>query len=186
MSTQKLTSITLAFLLAASILGIASSVPRKSPDFTIQQAPDKTTMLSSFKGKVVMLEFFFMRSQKCVDLARTMDKLNRELGPQGFQPVAIAFPAPQSDANAALVRYMVDYFKLTYPVGYTDKDSVDHYLGRTPKEMLRIPQVVIIDRNGVIRAQTGVNDPQLESESYLRFFLNDLLKEGAPASSAKK
>ena len=177
----------LLFVLALSVLGISSaSVPRKSPDFTIQQAPDKTTMLSSYKGKVVMLEFFFMRSQICVDLARTMDKLNRELGPQGFQPVAIAFPSPQSDANAALVNYMVNYFKLSYPVGYTDKDAVDRYLGRQPKEMLRIPQVVIIDRNGMIRAQTGINDTQLESETYLRFFLNNLLKEGAPANSAKK
>jgi hypothetical protein len=38
----------------------------------------------------------------------------------------------------------------------------------------------------MIRAQTGINDPQLESETYLRFFLDNLLKEGAPSSSAKK
>lgn len=187
MTTHKFTPIGLAFVLAASTLGIPSTtVPRKSPEFTINQPSGKTTLLSSYKGKVVMMEFLFLRSAKCLELAKTMNKLNQELGPRGFQPVAIAFPAPQSDANGPLVSYMVDYLKLTYPVGYTNKENVDRYLGRQQRDMLRIPQVVIIDRAGMIRAQTGLDNPQLEDENSLRTLIDGLLKEGAAVPAAKK
>jgi peroxiredoxin len=189
MTRDKFLAMALAFVLAAPTLGISSApVPRKSPEFTITQAAGKTTLLSSYKGKVVMLEFLFLRSKKCLDLAQTMNRLNGELGPRGFQPVGIAFPAPQSDADAATVGYMVNYFKLTYPVGYTQKENVDQYLGRTETETLRIPQVVIIDRTGMIRAQTGGRDAnlKLEDEAYLRTLLDDLLKEPARAPATKK
>lgn len=187
MTMRKFASTCLAFVLAVSTLGITSpTVPRISPEFIINQPSGKTTLLSSYKGKVVMMEFLFLRSEKCLSLAKTMNKLNQDLGPRGFQPIAIAFPAPQSDANAALVGYTVDYFKLTYPFGYTTKDNVDQYLGRQEKDVLRIPQVVIIDRKGMIRAQTGMDNPQLENESSLRTLIDGLLKEGGAASGAAK
>lgn len=187
MTIKKFSTICFTFVLTLSTLGIPSTtVPRVSPEFIINQPSGRTTLLSSYKGKVVMMEFLFLRSEKCMNLARTMNKLNQELGPRGFQPVAIAFPAPQSDASPGLVSYMADYFKLTYPVGYTDKENVDKYLGRQEKEFLRIPQVVIIDRKGMIRAQTGTDNPQLENENSLRALIDGLLKEGAPAAAAKK
>ncbi len=186
MTPHKFGSMTLAFVLAAATVGITSStVPRTSPEFIINQPSGKTTLLSSYKGKVVMMEFLFLRSEKCLNLARTMNKLNQEFGSRGFQPVAIAFPAPQSEASASLVGYMADYFKLTYPVGYADKDNVDQYLGRGENEILRIPQILIIDRTGMIRAQTGMDNPQLENEDSLRALIDRLLKEGA-AGAAKK
>jgi peroxiredoxin len=184
MSLRKFSTMSLAFVIGVSIFaGTSPTIPRRSPEFIIQQPSGKTRLLSSYKGKVVMMEFLFLRSAKCMELARTMNKLNQELGPRGFQPVAIAFPAPQSDANAPLVSSAVSYFKLTYPFGYTNKDEVDRYLDRQEKEMLRIPQVVVIDRTGVIRAQTGLDNLKLEDESSLRALLDSLLKEGAASAT---
>ena len=165
-----------------------SPVPRKSPEFTIIEPSGKQIQLSSFKGKVVALEFFFIRSPKCLNLANTMNKLNAELGPRGFQAVAIAFPAPGSDANGPVVSQVVDYLKLGYPVGYADKDRVDQYLERSEMEMLRIPQVVVIDREGMIRAQSGGREgnEQLEQENYLRTVIEGLLNSSATASASPK
>jgi len=165
-----------------------SPVPRKSPEFTIIEPSGKQIQLSSFKGKVVALEFFFIRSPKCLNLANTMNKLNAELGPRGFQAVAIAFPAPGSDANGPVVSQVVDYLKLRYPVGYADKDRVDQYLERSEMEMLRIPQVVVIDREGTIRAQSGGREgnEQLEQENYLRTVIEGLLNSSATASASPK
>ena len=178
MNMQKFTSIVLVFAFVVSAT-VAPPLPRKSPEFIIYEPSGKQILLSSFKGKVVMIEFMFLKSAKCLNLARTMNKLNTELGPQGFQPIAIAFPAPGSDATGPLVGYMVDYFKLSYPAGYANKDNVDQYLGRAPIEALRIPQVVLIDRAGMIRAQSGGHDGnlKLEEEDYLRSTLEGLLKE---------
>jgi hypothetical protein len=188
MAVHKVTSTVLLFLMMAATPAVPSGpIPRKSPDFRINEPSGKQILLSSFKGKVVMIEFFFLRSEKCLNLAQMMNKLNAEYGARGFQPIAIAFPAPQSDANGPLVGYLADNFKLTYPVGYTKKEDVDQYLSRGEGELLRIPQVVIIDRAGMIRAQTGGHDGNLnlENESFLRTMLEGLLKEGKPAGAKK-
>jgi peroxiredoxin len=186
---QKLTSLTLVWLMMFATPAAPSvSIPRKSPEFTIHEPSGKDVLLSSFKGKVVMVEFLFIRSPKCLDLARTMNKLNADLGGRGFQALAVAFPAPGSDANGPLVANVVDAFKLTYPVGYANKVEVDQYLGREQTETLKIPQVVIIDRAGMIRAQSGGRngDLRLENEASLRTLLDGLLKESrAPAAPAK-
>jgi peroxiredoxin len=185
MKIRKTVALTLLVLSVTASAVPSAPVPRTSPDFTINGPSGQQVLLSSFRGKVVMIEFLFLRSQKCLNLANTMNKLNAEFGSRGFQPVAIAFPVPQSDANGPLVGYMADNFKLTYPVGYTNKEEVDRYLSREQREMLRIPQVVIIDRAGTIRAQTGVDNLNLENEAYLRTMIDGLLKEGVPASKKK-
>src|SRR5579864_44637 len=188
---QKLTSLLLILVLAVATPGATSGVvPRKSPEFTINEPSGKQVLLSSFKGKVVMLEFFFLRSARCLNLVVTMNKLNAEFASRGFQPVAVAFPAPQSAVNGPLLADTVEPFKLTYPVGFANKEDVDQYFNRQEKEVLRIPQVIIIDRTGMIRAQTGDQDAnanlKLESETYLRTMLDGLLKEGASAGSGNK
>jgi hypothetical protein len=78
--------------------------------------------------------------------------------------------------------------QLSYPVGYTSKGNVDRYLGRSEGEILNIPQVVVIDRTGTIRALSGGKggDPTLEDESSLRTLIDALLKESAPAGSGAK
>jgi len=187
---RKPTSLTLVLLLMAATLATPSTVvPRPSPEFTIHEPSGKDVLLSSFKGKVVMIEFLFLRSEKCLNLASTMNKLNAEFGSRGFQPVAVAFPTLQSDASPSLVAYIVNNYKLTYPVGYANKEEVDQYLSRAQTEMLRIPQVVIIDRSRIIRVQTGGQggNLMLENEAYLRSLLDGLLKESpAPAAPAKQ
>ena len=83
---------------------------------------------------------------------------------------------------------LVNYLKLTYPVGYSSKADVDSYLNRAPKEILNIPQIIVIDRTGMIRAASGAagGDPRLEDENSLRSLIDSLLKERSGATSAKK
>jgi peroxiredoxin len=190
MHMQKLTSLILVFLMMVSTPAAPSSpLPRKSPEFAIHQPSGKQIMLSSLKGKVVVLEFLFIQSQHCIRVASTLNKLNNELGPRGFQAVGIVFDPPNVEASSeSRIPPTVDYFKLTYPVGYAAKTDVDTYLGRAGTEVLNIPQVVVIDRAGMIRAQTGGRDGnlKLEDEAYLRALLDGLLKEGGPAGAVKK
>jgi len=188
MHIRKLTSLVLLFLLTASMPARpTSAIPRKSPEFAISGPSGKTTMLSGFKGKVVALEFLFVRSTHCARVAMTLNRLNGELGPRGFQAVGIAFDAPDpSKTGGQLLPAMVENLKLTYPVGYANREAVDSYLGRTGKEILAIPQIVVIDRNGMIRAVTGDHtDPSLEDENSLRTLVDGLLKEGQPAQTGK-
>lgn len=160
-----------------------ASLYRKSPDFMIVQPSGAQTLLSSFNGKVVVLEFLFIRSPHCLRVAQTLNKLQEELGPRGFQPVAVVFGP---DASGSAVANLIHYLKLSYPVGYSTAGEVDAYLGRGEKEILKIPQVVVIDRLGIIRAASGTRgEPDLENESSLRNLLDSLLKEPAPKGTGK-
>jgi len=186
---RKITSVLV--LLATAIPGLAvlpAPMPRRSPELTIYEPSGKTTLLSAFRGKVVVIEFLFIASPHCLRVAQTLNRLEQELGPRGLQSVAVAFPAPGSDANGPLVTYIVHDLKLTYPVGYTDSTSVDKYLERGRADVLNIPQVVVIDRSGMIRAQSGAKpgDPKLEDEASLRKLLDPLLKENPPSDNAAK
>ncbi|HKV42302.1 MAG TPA: hypothetical protein VJX67_24075, partial [Blastocatellia bacterium] len=67
------------------------------------------------------------------------------------------------------------------PVGYTTSGNVDSYLGRAPAERVGAPQIVVIDRKGVIRAQSRpVGEKNLDDETYLRKLISGLLNEGGP------
>jgi peroxiredoxin len=177
-----------SLLLLVPALAIASStLPRSSPELSINESSGKTTLLSSFKGKVVVLEFLFVRSQHCARVAQTLNQLQRELGPRGLQAIGIAFDAPNTAATGGeYLSLMSDSLQLSYPVGYAQKTSVDTYLGRAGNEMLSIPQIVVIDRTGTIRAATGGQaNPTLEDANALRTLLDTLLKE-SPAAPDKK
>jgi peroxiredoxin len=151
-----------------------SPVPRKSPEFTITEPSGKQTLLSSFKGKVVMIEFLWTNCPHCQRASLTIAKLHRELGPRGFYPIGIAIDAGVTERKVA---DFVKQYGVSYPVGYSSSEAVDRYLGRAMMERLMLPQIVVIDREGVIRAQSGNNgDPLLENENYLRNLIGSLLQ----------
>jgi peroxiredoxin len=176
-------------LLGCSALAASSpSLPRLSPELSINDLSGKATMLSSYKGKVVVLEFLFVKSQHCVRVAKVLNQLQQELGPRGLQSVGIAFDAPNATVTGGeYLNAMVQSLQLTYPVGYTQRASVDAYLGRSANDMLSIPQIVVIDRTGTIRAATGgQTNPGLEDINALRILLEPLLKESAAPNSKSK
>ena len=170
---------TVVLLLLAASSASAAKLPRQSPDIALSPPGGGSLLLSSLKGKVVVMEFLFIRSQHCLRVAQMLNSLQRELGPRGFQPVGVVFDPPDGAAGGQGISAMVSYFKLSYPVAYASKDSVDTYLDRAPTEVLNIPQIVIIDRKGTIRAASGGigGNPMLEDEGALRTLVDSLLKE---------
>jgi peroxiredoxin len=156
---------------------VAAPVPRPSPDLTIMDASGGETALSSLKGKVVLVEFLLVKCASCVLVAQTINRLYGDLAPQGFQAIGVAF---DTGLSARTVSDFTRLFKLTYPVGYTSSDRVDSYLGRTGAERFQVPQIVVIDQAGVIRAQSRpIGETDLADEKYLRNMVGELLKNGA-------
>ena len=172
-------------LLALRVLPLSATapVPRQSPDLQFLDSSDNEILLSSFKGKVILIEFLLVNCLHCARVAQTINKLHHDLGPRGFQPIGIAF---ENGINGPLVTNFAQYFKVTYPVGYTSSDNVDSYLGRVGIERFQVPQIVVIDREGVIRAQSRpIGETSLENETYLRNLVDTLLKEGSASWTSK-
>jgi len=177
-------------LFATSLVAAPSSVPRKSPEFLISEPSGNAILLSSLRGKVVVMEFFFLQSNHCTRVAKMLSELNQEMGARGFQALGVVFDPPNvPDSHGELIRPTVNLLHLTYPVGYSRKADVDSFLDRKPREVLNIPQIVIIDRDGMIRAVSGgtAGDARLEDETSLRALVEELLNQGtATARGAKK
>ena len=55
----------LLFMLLSLQLAVPAPLPRTSPEFSINPPVGKSTLLSSLKGKVVVMEFLFVKSQHC-------------------------------------------------------------------------------------------------------------------------
>jgi peroxiredoxin len=170
-------------LTVSTLLG-TTPAPRKSPEFSFSEPSGKKTSLSSFKGKVVVIEFLLTNCPHCVRVAKMIGGVQGDLGRRGLQSIGVAF---DNDISGKTVAKFSQGLGVTYPIGYSSSAEVDSYLGRTQTERVMVPQIVIVDRAGVIRAQSRpVREVNLEDENYLRNLIDGLLKERAPAASTKK
>jgi peroxiredoxin len=159
----------------------APPLPRQAPEFTIKYADGNQVPLSSFKGKVVALTFVFTTCIHCQHASQTFSKLYNEYGPRGFQPVGVAI----NDMANLFVDDFVKNNNVTYRVGFSPLDPVLEFLGMSRMERYVVPQIVWIDRKGLIRSQTPpLGDEKLLAEPYWREMIETLLKE--PAETTKK
>ena len=132
---------------------------------------------------MVVLEFLLVRCARCLQTAQTVNKLYDELGDAGFRPIGVAF---DDGIGEPAIRGLAEILKINYLVAYTTSEKVDSYLGRAMLERFQVPQVVVIDRAGMIRAQSRpTGEVDLTDESYLRNLVRDLLNEGAPPGKAE-
>src|SRR5579885_1782445 len=179
---RSLTIFTAAVALAFTALA-KPPVPRPAKEFDFVDANGKHTLLSSYRGKVVVIQFLQTTCPHCQAMSQMLTKLNAELGPRGFQPIGVAF----NDATPDMFRNYVSQFHIGMPVAYAPRDTVISYLGLSIMDRFVVPQVMVIDKKGTIVAQSDpLGTAELQTESYLRDMVDKLLKEGATSSSTKK
>lgn len=152
----------------------APKVPRHSPEFQLNFVGGEQKLLSSYRGKVVMVEFLHTTCPHCQHASQVFSKLYTEYGPRGFQPIGVAW----NDMANMLVPDFIKNNGVNYPVGFASRDSVLDYLGISPTERSVVPQIVWIDRKGVIRSQTpAIGDEKMLSEKYWREMIEKLTSE---------
>src|SRR6266478_5371583 len=169
-----------AFVALAVSAFAGPPVPRKSPEFTITDPSGKQILLSSLKGKIVVMPFMFTTCPHCQREAQMLTKLQKEFAARGVVMLGTVF----NDASGPLAAQFVKEFNIGFPVGWASRDSVTSYLGLSVMDRWVVPQVAILDRKGNIVAQSvATGTPELQDEAYLRNFIEKLLKEGATSGS---
>ncbi|HLJ13047.1 MAG TPA: TlpA disulfide reductase family protein [Bryobacteraceae bacterium] len=169
-----------AVLLAASLGSLSfaelMTTPRRSPEFAILMPGGGQLLLSSYRGKVVLLEFLVTTCSHCQHEAQVVSKLYEEFAPRGFQALGVAFDTTDPAAVANFSRN----FQVKFPVGFSPRPPVTDYLNVSATNRLMVPQVVLIDRKGMIRVQTPPEgDARMQDETFLRSQIEELLKEPA-------
>jgi thiol-disulfide isomerase/thioredoxin len=156
----------------------SATIPRPSPEFVVKLPTGRQLLLSSYRGKVVVLMFISTDCSHCQDTCRMiMEKLQKEYGSQDFQALAVAF----NPMGMMLVPDFVKKTGVTFPVGADTLEPVYAYLDRSTTLLTRVPAMVFIDRKGIIRLQYFGDDEGFVAnpEKRIRTAVEPLLKEPA-------
>jgi hypothetical protein len=120
-----------------------------------------------------------------------LTQLNMEYGPRGFQALGVAFNTDPDNPNDKVplkdkvVAYTQQY--AGFPVGFSNRSTVLGYLGISELERIGVPEIVVIDRKGVIREQSPTQGGgPLTDPAHLRMVVESLLAEGAGAKAPAK
>jgi peroxiredoxin len=168
-------------LLAASVPVFSADLPRKSPEFTLSDVNGKESLLSTYRGKVLVVAFVYTTCPHCQAFSAMVEKLYKELGPRGFEPIDIAW----NDNARNDIGSFTEQLGLTFPIFFSTYDPIMSYMGFSIMDRPVVPLVVVIDRKGMIRAQSPPQgDPNLQDETKLRTMIETLLKE--PTTSAHR
>ncbi len=158
-------------------------VPRTASELTIEEPSGKKTQLIKERGNVVLVQFLYTNCPHCQATAEIFSKLQKELGPRGLRVLGVAFNE-ETQGHPELVREFVAAHSVNFPVGVASRDTVMSYLGISVMSRFVVPQVMVVDRKGIVRAQSELmGRAELQDEVYMRSFLDGLLKEGASTTS---
>src|ERR1039458_9001422 len=163
--------LTLGATAAGLDLQAAAPVPRRAPELAVMLNGNQQLLLSKYRGKLVALPALLGHRRDDVP----------EFGPRGFQPIGAAI----NDNAQALVPEFIRKFGLTYPVGVTPLAMAYDFLGLNIIEPSPMPQLVFIDRKGIVRAQYAGDDDFFKEaeETNMRKQIEALLKDTGPTKS---
>ena len=162
----------------------AANVPRPAEELSFKLADGSENLLSQYKGKIIAVEFLLTTCAHCQKCSQVLNKMYKEYGPKGFQPVGLAI-------NEMAQMFIPDYrrnFGLDFPVGYVHRDTAVQYLQHPAMLTIMVPQLVFIDRKFTVRNHYPGGDKFFtEEEKNMREVIEGLLKEpphGAPKKQA--
>jgi peroxiredoxin len=167
-------------LASASLIGAEAPnrVPRPAPDFSFQLPNGSAASLQQYRGKVICAQFLLTTCPHCQHASELLSKLQKEYSARGFQPIGIAY----NPMSKMLIDDYVRDHKVTFPVGAAEREPAIDFLGYSQEERVSVPQIVFIDRKGIIRYQSQqLNDAEAATEQNLRSWIEKLLAEPAGA-----
>ncbi len=187
MSINKIAALFAALtLLSGSLPAADVEVPRPAPKLVYNMPGKPPQDLSQYLGKVVALEFIFTTCPHCKAASHVMSKFQDEYGPKGLQVLDVAV----NDNADLLVEIFAREQQTTFPVGWVSQADMVSFMGFSNARFV-VPQLVLIDRKGVIHYQTPAledsNWDKLMNEEALRKNIEGLLgSEGGGAQAAHR
>jgi cytochrome c biogenesis protein CcmG, thiol:disulfide interchange protein DsbE len=152
----------------AGIGGIGTSEHSLAPDFSLPDLTGRKLDLSSYRGKVVLLDFWATWCDPCRDEIPHFVELQNRYGGQGLQIIGVSM-----DDGPEPVRDFYQRFKMNYPVAMGNAKTGELYGG-----VLGLPIAFLIGRDGRITAKhIGATDISVFEKE-----IATLLRSGAGSS----
>lgn len=167
-----------AAFLTTSLFAQTPALPRKAPELAFNLPGQGQKLLSSYRGKVVALEFIYTTCPHCQAASKVMSRLQNEYGSRGLQVLDVAI---NPNADLAVGNFAKD-FQTTFPVGWVTQDQGLAFMGFNLADRFVVPQLILIDRQGMIRYQTPpLGDENSMKESTIQQRVEELLNDSSSA-----
>lgn len=146
-----------AAILAAAAAAAASPTPLKdaylqrflgkpAPPFALKDVGGRTVRLSDFRGKVLLLNFWYSACFPCRAETPDLIALHRAHGPRGLVVLGInTDDLVMPEDQGRMLRRFIDTFEIPYPVLLADRKMWEDY-GKTPVA----PITLLVDRQGTV------------------------------------
>jgi peroxiredoxin len=121
---------------------------RPAPDFALASIDGGTVRLSDYRGKVVLLNFWYTGCEPCREETPALEAAYKKLAPQGFEIIGMNVRANErrgADGDAD-IRKFLEAHGVSYPIAL----DVDSQTGRD-YQVYVLPTSLMIDREGKIR-----------------------------------
>ena len=169
-----------AVVLSSLLLRAQANALHKAPELAFTIPGQGERLLSQYRGKVVGLEFILTTCPHCQIASHLMTRLQSEYGSRGFQALDLAINGLDEGRSAkeadALVQGFSSTYQVGFPVGWVPREQMMTFLQIKPTQRSVVPQLVLIDRKGVIHYQTPPEgDENSMKESTIRQRIEELL-----------
>jgi peroxiredoxin len=126
-------------------------VGRRAPGFARKAMDGRTVDLKSYRGKVVLLDFWATWCAPCLVEMPSFTRWQQQYGPQGLAVIGVSM-----DDDQATARKAIDKLKPGYAIVMGDAKLGTLYGG-----VMGLPLIFLIDSDGVVRARfQGETDPK--------------------------
>ena len=163
----------------------AASVPRPSPELTMQRGGAAPIQLSQFRGKIVALAFSYTTCEHCQSLTRALKVIQKDYEARNVQVVECAFEEDVATTYPMFLKVLEPNFV----TGYTTAVAVKKYLDwhDLTDGILMIPYMIFIDARGIIRGDFSGKDGFFsDPDKRIRAELDKMTKTGAKPADKKK
>lgn len=178
-----------AALVLACCAAVQGQIPRPAPDIEFAPVTGGTgrMRLSDFRGRVVVIEFLLTTCPGCKHSGSILARLHREYGPKGLQVIGLAVDF----GSAARIPVFAAETRALFPIAPYSDAAAREFLQAPIMLRMSYPQLVFIDRKGVLREHFRGEDPRMSQQSEeanIRKVIEQLLAEeaGAARSPARK
>jgi thiol-disulfide isomerase/thioredoxin len=157
-----------AAVLTVPVFAASNESLRKAPELSFNIPGKGPQLLSQYRGKVVALGFIFTTCPHCKAASKVMTKFQEEYGARGLQVIDVAVN-PNADL---LVDDFVKENHVGFPVGWVPQAQMVSFMNWDSARFV-VPQMVLIDRKGVIHYQT----PPIEDENWDKLMTEPAIRQ---------
>jgi len=106
------------------------------PDITFQNNTDSSINLSSFKGKVLLVDFWASWCAPCRKANKKLVDLHKEYSSENFEIVGISLDTDRTKWLKAIAKDKIEYTQLIDPHGFDAKSAIQFGVEALPSSYL--------------------------------------------------